>query len=1118
MFHLFFTTNHFNKTIMRKSYLSWLRNAGLLALLAVLNLTAFAQDRRVTGTVKDGVGLGIPGVNIVLKGTLTGTTTDAEGNYAIGVNSPNSVLSFSAIGFKAIDVPVGTKSVIDVTMEDDVSQLSEVIVTGYTTDNRRETAGAVATVKAKDLTQVPSGNVEQQLAGRVAGVTVVTNGQPGTTSQIRVRGFGAFGGNEPLYIVDGVPVGNTNFLNPDDIETTTVLKDAAAASIYGARAANGVIVYTTKKGNKGAKKLSITYDGLFGATDPGTPFKSLSPQDYAEWTFIAARNDALQNKTEPKYEHPQFGPGPDPIIPDYINVGGAPGVVGTVNLDAEREKYNIDPRAGGIYQVVRANKEGTNWYDAITRVAPMMRHSLGFSGGGENSRFYLGFGAQNQAGILINNNFKRYSFRVNSEFNVLKNLRIGENLQFTYRQVLGQSGGSGGVGIADDENDINLAYRMPTIIPIYDEFGGYAGTAAKGFNNPRNPVANRQGAANNRGFEGQGFGNMYIEFDPIEGLTLRSSLGGQYSNNYGWGYGRLQYENSENNSAFSYSESGGFNLAWVLTNTANYKKRFGKHNVDLLVGQEALNTGSGRFINGNGQSPFSTDPNYVNLNTVNASGRIVGSGYFRGVNFYSLFGRANYIFNDKYIVTGVLRRDGSSRFGANSRFGVFPAVSAAWRLSSENFMKSIPWITDMKIRGGYGLMGNSNNVDPNNQFSLFGASIGASSYDINGTNSSAAEGFYRTRIGNPNAKWETSITTNIGFDGTFFNGKLDVILDLWKKVTDDLLYQVPVTSLLGPFASAPSVNTASMLNQGIDIQVITRGRIKGDLSYELNVTAGLLHNEITKLAGEQTYLTTVNPGYRGINPIRNQLGQSISAFYGYDVVGLFQSQAEIDAAPTQQGVTSTQAAAAANAKDPKAGVVPNGVGRFRYRDINGDGQITADDRTYLGSPVPKFSGGLALTLKYKNFDLNIYANGTAGNKIFNVSKWFTDFHPSFQGSSKSERIKDSWSPQNTDATIPIYESASNFSTNTQSSSYYVEDGSYLRIQNLSIGYTLPNNVLSRIGMERLRIFAATNNVLTLTKYSGLDPSVGGDADTRFGIDVGNYPITRSWNIGVNLGF
>ncbi len=1082
---------------MRKDYVIWFRYAFLFAILASMNLTALAQDRRVTGTVKDGSGQGIPGVNVVLKGTVTGTTTDASGNYAINVNSPSSSLAYSAIGFKAVDLVVGTRSVIDVVLEDDVSQLSEVIVTGYSIDNRRETSGAVSTVKPKDLAMVPSGNVEQQLAGRVAGVTVVTNGQPGTSSQVRVRGFGSFGGNEPLYVVDGVPVGSTDFLNPDDIESTTVLKDAAAASIYGARAASGVIVYTTKKGNKSARKLNITYDGLFGATNPGTPFESLSPQQYAESIWLASRNDGFQKNEAPVFGHPQFGSGPTPVIPDYINVGGTPGVTGSVNLEAERAKYNVDPRAGSIYQVVRANKAGTNWYDAITRTAPMMRHSLGFSGGGENSRFYIGFGAQNQAGILLYNNFKRYTFRANSEFNLLKNLRFGENLQFTYRQVLGQSGGAGGVGVADDENDINLAYRMPTIIPIYDEFGGYAGTAAKGFNNPRNPVANRDGAANNRGFAGIGFGNIYLEFDPIPGLTLRSSLGGNYASFYNWNYSRLQYENSENNSAFGYSEGGGFNFGWVLTNTANYKKRFGKHNVDVLVGQEALNTGTGRNINGNGQNPFSTDPDYVNLNTVNATGRIVGSNYFKGVNFYSLFSRVNYIYDDKYILTGVVRRDGSSRFGINNRFGVFPAVSAAWRISSENFMKSIPWITDLKIRGGYGLMGNSNNVDPNNQYSLFGASIGNSSYDINGSNSSAAEGYFRTRIGNPNAKWESSVTTNIGFDGTFLNGRLDVILDLWRKDTRDLLFQVPVTATLGPYASPPAVNTAKMLNQGIDIQVITRGKIGGELDYELNLTGGFIKNEIVSLAGDLQYLTTVNPGYRGITPIRNQLGRSISSFYGYDVVGLFQSAEEVRNAPAQDGAAP---------------------GRFRYRDINGDGRITPDDRTYLGSPVPNFSGGLTFTLKYKNFDLNLFANGTVGNEIFNVSRWFTDFYPSFQYSSKAARVLNSWTPQNTGATIPIFESASNFSTNTQASSYYVEDGSYLRLQNLSIGYTLPANLLSRLRLQRLRVFASTNNLLTLTKYEGLDPSVGGDADTNFGIDVGNYPITRSFNVGINLGF
>jgi len=403
----------------------------------------------------------------------------------------------------------------------------------------------------------------------------------------------------------------------------------------------------------------------------------------------------------------------------------------------------------------------------------------------------------------------------------------------------------------------------------------------------------------------------------------------------------------------------------------------------------------------------------------------------------------------------------------------------------------------LKIRGGYGIMGNSNNVNPFNQFSLYGGSFGASSYDINGSNSSASVGLYRTRIGNPNAKWETSVTKNLGFDGTFFDGKLDVILDVWSKDTRDLLFQVPIAQTNGPDAAAPSVNIGKMSNKGIDLQIITRGKLAGQVNYELNVTGGVLKNEIVYLAPGLTYLTTVNPGFRGINPIRNQLGQSISAFFGYQVQGIYQTKEEVAAAPAQDG---------------------KAVGRLRYADINKDGKIDPADRTYLGSPVPKFTGGLGLTLTYKNFDIVAYANVSLGNKIFNVSKWFTDFSPSFLGAAKAARVKESWTPQNTGAKIPIYESASNFSTNTQSSSYYVEDGSYARLQNVTLGYTFPKAILDKIKMTRLRIFASTNNILTITKYEGLDPSVGGNADTNFGIDVGNYPITKSFTFGVNVGF
>jgi TonB-linked SusC/RagA family outer membrane protein len=1065
---------------------------------ALLVSSLSMAQRTVTGRVlSGGDNSPLPGASVLIEGTTIGSITDAEGKFSINVRSDNDKLIISSIGYKTQQITVGSQSTIEISLEEDISTLSEVVVTGYTTDNRRETTGSVSIVKAKDLAIRPSGNVEQLLQGITPGVTVITNGQPGTTSQIRVRGFGSFGGNEPLYVVDGVPVASTNFLNPNDIESTTVLKDASAASIYGARAASGVIIYTTKKGTKGAKKLSVTYDGLLGFTDPGKGQKMMNPTDFANYTWKAIQNSGIViGPGKDQFSHPQFGSNPaGPVIPDYLIVGGTYGYTGTVDLNAEKLKYNVDPTLGSVYQVVKANKSGTDWYDAITRVAPVQRHTIGISGGGENSRFYFGLSAQDQKGILISNSYKRYTFRANSEFNILKNLRLGENIQGTYFQVLGITGANGGQGISADENDILQAFRMPSIIPIYDEFGGYAGTAAKGFNNPRNPVANQDGLKNNRNFNGDGFGNVYLEYDPIPGLTLRSSIGGRYTNYYYWGYSRLQYENSENNSAFGYNEGSGFNFQWTFTNTANYKKKFGIHSVEALVGLEALNTGKGRNIDASGLNPFSNSIDYINLRNVGS--KVVNSDLFYGVNFASYFGQLKYTFNEKYYLTGVIRRDGSSRFGSSTRYGVFPAVSAAWRISNESFIKDLAFITDLKIRGGYGSMGNSNNVTPTNQYFLFGANIGQSAYDINGSNSSAQEGYYRTQLGNPNAKWETSVTKNIGIDGTFLNGKLDVIIDFWQKDTKELLVRQQVPSVAGYNATPPFVNLAKMTNKGIDILLGTKGSTSLGVSYEATLTGSFLKNEIKDVGSASGYLSDVNPDFRGLKPIRNQLGRSISSFYGYQVLGLFQTADEVASAPKQDGAAP---------------------GRFKYADINGDGIINEQDRTYLGSPVPKFTGGFNFTLKYKGFDLTSYFYTSLGNKIFNASKWFTDFYPSFSGAAISERIKDSWTPTNTGAKIPIFETASNFSTNTQANSFYIENGSYLRMQNLTLGYTLPNAMLEKVRMTNLRIYAQTNNLFTITKYQGLDPQVGGNADTNFGIDVGNYPLTRQWTFGIGLGF
>jgi TonB-dependent starch-binding outer membrane protein SusC len=1091
-----------NQTLIRIMVIKLYAPFGRFFFMLALMLTTFvasAQSRQVSGTITGEDNDPLVGASVVLKGTSTGVITDVDGKYSIAVTGDNAVLVISYVGQKTQEIAVGGQSEINVQLAS--ASLEEVVVTGYSVDKRRQSTGAVSIVKARDLTTVPSSSVEQQLQGRVAGLTVVTGSQPGSGSQIRIRGFGAFGGNEPLVIVDGYPVGNVNFLNPDDIETTTVLKDASAASIYGARAANGVIIYTTKRGKKGAKKLNVTYDGIYGVTDPGTGQKMMNPQDQATWTW-----NALKNSGSP-LSHPQYGSGATPVIPDYLKVGSQSGVIGSVDLEAERKKYNITgPTIGDFYQVIKANKEGTDWYAALTRSAPIQRHTLGFEGGGESSRFYVGMSILDQKGILPSQHAKRYALRLNTEFDVFKNVRIGENLQMTYLSINGRDGGNDGLQSSQQENDILGAFRSPTIIPVYDEFGGYAGTTALGFGQGSNPVANQERRKRNQSYNALISGNFYLEIDPIKDLTFRSSIGGNFNNFYGYGYGAPIYETLENKGVnWSYSEGGGSALGWTFTNTLSYKKQFGNHGIELLVGQEALNTGVAKGVNASGRNPFSGDIDYITISTLDIRDPPTS---FRdnGVTFNSYFGRAIYNLSDKYIFTGVIRRDGSSRFGINSRYGVFPAVSGAWRISAEPFMKSLSWITDLKIRGGYGEMGNSNNVSPINQFNLYSQSVANSSYDINGTNGGVVGGFRQSTIGNPDARWETSVTKNIGFDGSFLKGKLDIIFDLWQKDTRDLLYRLPIVQTVGG-AQPPSVNVGTMVNKGIDIQVITRGNVSTDLGYEFDITGSFLKNEITEVGGGLKYLLDVDPGFRGVNPIRNQLGYSLSSFYGFKVQGIFQNAAEVASAPAQTGAA---------------------VGRFRYQDINGrkdgkltgapDGKIDADDRTYLGSPVPTFTGGLNFKITYKNFEVLSYFYTSLGNKIFNISKRFTDFYPLFAGSAISERVKDSWTPQNPTAKIPIFEANDGFSTGSQSSDFYVEDGSYLRFQNLSVGYNLPASVVNKMRLGRVRVHAAVNNLFTITGYGGLDPQVAGAADTNFGVDLGNFPLTRQFTFGVNVGF
>ncbi len=516
------------------------------------------------------------------------------------------------------------------------------------------------------------------------------------------------------------------------------------------------------------------------------------------------------------------------------------------------------------------------------------------------------------------------------------------------------------------------------------------------------------------------------------------------------------------------------------------------HSIDALGGVEAINQDRFRSVDASGQNPFSTDPNYVTIsNTVN---RVAFGNYSPGVNLYSVFGRVQYMYNDRYIINGVIRRDGASRFGKNNLYGVFPAASVAWRISSEEFMKDLPFVSDLKIRGGYGAMGNSNGVRPDNKYSSYASSLGQSYYDIAGGNAAPAEGFYRNQIGSDDSKWEPNLTTNIGLDGTFLDGKLELVFDIWRRNTKDLLYRLEFPAVVGQAAAVPSINIASMRNQGIDVMLINRGKITSELGYEATLTGSWLQNEITGIAPGILYFDA--GGTRIGNVIRNQVGKPISSYFGYQVTGLFQDKAEVDAAPAQDG---------------------KGVGRFRYKDVNGDGKITPDDRTYLGSPVPKFTGGININLTYRNFELTTFIYANLGNQIYHFAKWFTDFYPSFTGAAYSNNVKNSFTFEGGGNTVPIFEDVANVSTNSASNSYYVESGSYVRLNNLQIGYKLPATLLSRYKITRARVYVQATNLFTITKYSGLDPGVGGAADTTLGIDVGNPPVTRGFNVGLSFG-
>lgn len=1062
-----------------------------IVIVLMFPITIFAQDEiLVTGVVVDAEnGMPVPSANVVEKGTSNGVLTNFDGEFSIEVPS-ESTLVFSYIGYATKEVEVNGRTEIEVSFEPEASALEEVIVVGYGTQKKTDLTGAVSVVDMESMNRQPSPQVSEQLQGQASGVTVTSSGQPGEPPQVRIRGINTFGDSSPLYVVDGVPTQDINYLNPNDIANMQVLKDAGSASIYGARAANGVIIITTKKGSG---DLKVNYNGYYGTqmVPKGNVYDILSPQEHADLRWAAMENT---NPGEPIVDR-QYGSGAQPTLPYYILPGGAS------QGEVDESTYFVDPfytesgAVNGFNQIIRANQQGTNWFQEIFNNAPIMNHDVSVSQGGEKGNFLFSLNYMDQDGTLKNTFFERYTARVNSQFNISDNFRIGENIAFAL---------SNGNRVAvTGENPINHAYRSQPIIPVYDIAGNFAGTQAPSLGNSQNAVAILERNRNNFSKTSRVFGNIFAELNFLENFTARTSFGGSYSNTNGQVFAYPTYENAENTTFNQLTENASTGYNWTWSNTLQYQNNFNDlHDVTILVGSEAYHN-QYEEINALTQGYYSFDPDYVNLST--GSGTQTNSGFYTEDALFSVFGRLDYTYKERYLLGATLRRDATSRF-TNPRHGWFPAVSAGWRISEEAFMEEVSWVDELKLRGGYGVMGNQNNVDPANAFTTYGASRVSSYYDINGSNNSIVEGFLRSRIGNPNASWEKNINANVGIDVNLFKSKLQISADYYRKDVVDLLYNPELTGTAG-VSTAPYVNIAEMKNSGLDLSATAYFDFTSDLKMNTTLTLTTFENEIVNIADGVSYFDQEARRFNGSSIVRNAVGHSVGQFHGYNIVGFWNSQDEVDAA-------NQEAQNALN--DPEAEYQSDiGVGRFRYEDINGDGVITSDDRTFLGNPNPDFSGGLNIELTYKNWDFSTFLYGVYGNDIWNQVKWWHDFYSSFNGAKSYTALYDSWTPTNQNASAPIQETGGSFSTANVPNSYFVEDGSYLRVRNIQLGYSLPTTMLDRVGLDRLRLYVQGANLFTITNYSGVDPELTGSA-TAFGIDEGAYPTPKQIILGVNL--
>ncbi len=1004
----------------------------LFMLLAVIG--AQAQEITVSGTVLSGSdNEPLIGATVRSVATNAGTSTDIDGNFTIKVPQ-GSDLQVSYIGYEPLTLKAQPSMTI--TLKENSTSLDEIVVVGYTTQRKADLTGAVAVMNMKEPLSENSGNIMNSMAGKLPGVNVVPDAAPGGTGSIRVRGMStANSSNDPLYVIDGVPTDNINCINPSDIETMQVLKDAASASIYGSRAANGVVIITTKQGK--GDRLTINVNYAASAQTIAKRYKMLDANQWGVAYWAASANSNI------KPSHVLYGNGEVPVLQPFVD--GNPNFP-TTNTDWQDEVYQ------------------TAWTNNLT---------ASISNNTEKGSVMFSLNYINQNGNIKDTFYERYSARINSRYDFNKYITVGENLmiaRWTNR----------GMDVAGDRGIPFTAMSQHPALPVKGINGEWTlplGLIASDLANPCQLIAN---AADNDLSSWRILGNAYLEVKPVEGLTLKSNIGIEHSQYFNVTLGRTVNPGDVNSVSSVYGQGD----TWTWSNTANYNKTFsGVHHLNVLLGTEAIGY-TFKDLSGSRQDFAFEDKDFMQVGA-GTGVRNSGGGKTQW-SVFSLFGKVDYNYADRYLASFTIRRDSNSRFAKDHRAGVFPAFSLAWRPTQEEFFPHNEILTDLKIRYSWGQNGNANIPSLYPAYSTYIFNTGNGAYDINGTNSSTTSGITLASTGNPELKWETTTQNNIGLDFQLLNGAINVSADYYIKKTKDMLTIPPALDVAGENA-AVWLNTGDMKNNGWEVTVAYNSPQYGDFSWNGSLNISQYKNELVTLNSRQKFIG----GDQRLIP-----GEPMGVYYGYVCDGIFQDATQVANHATQ------------------AGAAP---GRLIYRDLNGDGVIDDNDRCIIGDPNPDLSLGLNLAFKYKAFTLDMFFAGDFGFDIQNhMKRQLLSMNYGNLATNRGADILNAWTPTNTSSDIPAL-SLTDDNNEARFSTYYVENGSYMKMKYLKLSYSLPKNLIKRIGASNLDIYGQVENVFTMTKYKGLDPEIlPGEYGAR--IDNGAYPRPRTFTIGLNLQF